>query len=85
MKQQNRWNKSFFRESVISIKKLRRKPLVALWTILEIAMVILLMVVVGSFFLDQVIYLNRLKLRAFLVIVLIVALCRNVHYMVKYP
>ncbi|MDV5977607.1 hypothetical protein KB584_09100 [Streptococcus canis] len=85
MKQQNRWNKSFFRESVISIKKLRRKPLVALWTILEIAMVILLMVVVGSFFLDQVIYLNRLKLLAFLVIVLIVALCRNVHYMVKYP
>ncbi|EIQ82377.1 hypothetical protein SCAZ3_08450 [Streptococcus canis FSL Z3-227] len=56
-----------------------------MWTILEIAMVILLMVAVGSFFLDQVIYLNRLKLLAFLIIVLIVALCRNVHYMVKYP
>lgn len=47
LKQQNRWNKSFFRESIISVKKILSNPIVALWTIFEVVMFMMLIVAIG--------------------------------------
>lgn len=85
LKQQNRWNKSFFRESIISVKKILSNPIVALWTIFEVVMFMMLIVAIGNLLFNQAIQLDLIKLFAFLSIIFIVALCRNVHYMVKHP
>nr|CAB46918.2 hyaluronan synthase [Streptococcus uberis] len=85
IKQQNRWNKSFFRESIISVKKLLATPSVAVWTITEVSMFIMLVYSIFSLLIGEAQEFNLIKLVAFLVIIFIVALCRNVHYMVKHP
>ncbi|MCD3452045.1 glycosyltransferase family 2 protein [Streptococcus equi subsp. zooepidemicus] len=85
LKQQNRWNKSFFRESIISVKKIMNNPFVALWTILEVSMFMMLVYSVVDFFVGNVREFDWLRVLAFLVIIFIVALCRNIHYMLKHP
>ncbi|KHD44658.1 glycosyltransferase [Streptococcus hongkongensis] len=85
LKQQNRWNKSFFRKSLISAKKLLSCPLVAVWTLVEVSMFMMLVYSVCNLFIGEVQSFSWLKLLAFLVIIFIVALCRNVHYMIKHP
>ncbi|HHX8721015.1 hyaluronan synthase [Streptococcus pyogenes] len=85
LKQQNRWNKSFFRESIISVKKILSNPIVALWTIFEVVMFMMLIVAIGNLLFNQAIQLDLIKLFAFLSIIFIVALCRNIHYMIKHP
>lgn len=85
LKQQNRWNKSFFRESLISVKKLLSSPLVAVWTTVEVSMFIMLIYSICNLVIGEVQAFSWQKLLAFLLIIFIVALCRNVHYMVKHP
>ncbi|MGT2934105.1 glycosyltransferase family 2 protein [Streptococcus catagoni] len=85
LKQQNRWNKSFFRESIISFKKLMTTPSVAIWTVTEVAMFFMLIGSIIRFVLGEAQEFNLLKVAAFLIIIFLVALCRNVHYMVKHP
>ncbi|MGT2808285.1 glycosyltransferase [Streptococcus iniae] len=85
LKQQNRWNKSFFRESIISVKKMMQTPLVAVWTVLEVSMFIMLLYSVLDLFVGEAQEFNGLKILAFLTLIFLVALCRNIHYMVKHP
>lgn len=85
LKQQNRWNKSFFRESIISVKKLSANPLVAIWTILEVAMFIMLIFSIVDLFVEQTTHYDIIKIITFLLIIFVIALIRNVNYILKHP
>lgn len=85
LKQQNRWNKSFFRESIISVKKLSANPLVAIWTILEVAMFIMLISSIVDLFVEQTTHYDIIKITTFLLIIFVIALIRNVNYISKHP
>lgn len=84
-KQQIRWNKSFFRETLQAIKLFSIRPIVSIWSIVELTLFILLLF---SFF--NLIF-NRFEIidfRYLLIIlsgIIISALARNVHYAVKHP
>lgn len=84
IKQQNRWNKSFFRESIEALKVGTKKPLVAIWALSEVLLWILFTFVVVN------IGINAWDLGFQLVIFYIItvslcALARNVYYVYKHP
>lgn len=85
LKQQNRWNKSFFRESIISVKKLSANPLVAIWTILEVAMFIMSIFSIVDLFIEQTTHYDIIKIITFLLIIFVIVLICNVNYISKRP
>lgn len=85
LKQQVRWNKSFFRESIIGLKIGFKRPFVLFWIILELALWL-----VFSLILLLAIYF---KVTTFAWSILIYAICmssltaysRNVFYILRHP
>ena len=85
IKQQIRWNKSFFRESLIALRIGLRKPILFLWVLLEMTLWIsfgaslVLAVAVGSRSFGAVVILYYLALLA------LSAYARSVSYALKHP
>lgn len=85
MKQQIRWNKSFFRESLVAMRLGLKRPWVVFWSSLELVLFTLL-----SLTFVNVIFRNlkSLDLSYLLIVFLGIvfsALIRNIHYAVKHP
>ncbi|HHG6295624.1 TPA: glycosyltransferase [Streptococcus suis] len=85
IKQQIRWNKSFFREALQTMKLLFKRPIVTLWNLFELFLFVLL---TGSL-IDVVFNItSKYDLKYFLYAMIAIslsALARNVHYIVKHP
>ncbi len=85
IKQQARWNKSFFRESLVALKIGLKKPNVLIWVILELSLWILF----GFSFIIALLFNSTTMLWVFLAYyfgyVSISAYVRNVFYAVKNP
>ncbi len=85
LKQQVRWNKSFFRESILGLKVGLKRPFVLFWIILELALWL-----VFSIVLLLAIYF---RISSFAWSVLLYAICmscltaysRNVYYILRHP
>jgi len=85
LKQQIRWNKSFFRESIIAFQIGFQKPITLIWVVFEMLLWILFgfVIILALFF----------KMGSFGLVILLyylAALClsayaRNVHYVIKQP
>ncbi|MBO0469936.1 glycosyltransferase [Enterococcus sp. DIV0242_7C1] len=85
LKQQTRWSKSFFRESFLSMKLLRKRPMVFVWSITEI---FLWIVFLGAISYNIIWHFGNLTLKDWLFFLLLACLsayARNVHYMFKHP
>ncbi|MDA9470678.1 glycosyltransferase [Enterococcus sp. 5H] len=85
LKQQTRWSKSFFRESFISMKLIRKRPLVFIWSITEI---LLWIVFLGAISYNIFWHFGDLTLNDWLFFLLLACLsayARNVHYIFKDP
>lgn len=85
LKQQIRWNKSFFRESIISIKLLFKRPIVSFWALLEIVLFLMLSISMVSLVLRLGGNFGYKTLIAVMIGVCISSLARNVHYAMKHP
>lgn len=85
LKQQTRWSKSFFRESVISLKLIRRRPLVFIWSTMELFLWGLFL---GAITYNIIWYFGDLTVNDWLFFLLLACLsayARNVHYLLKDP
>lgn len=85
LKQQTRWSKSFFRETFISLKLIRKKPIVFLWSMTEIVLWVIFLVAI---FYNLIWYFGNLTWQDWLFYLLLACLsayARNVHYMFKHP
>jgi hyaluronan synthase len=85
LKQQIRWNKSFFRESLIALKIGLKKPKVLVWTILEMLLWILfgISLVIGLLLQSQT--FGWIMIVYYLTYVALSAYARNVFYLLKHP
>jgi hyaluronan synthase len=85
LKQQIRWNKSFFRESLIALKIGLKKPKVLIWTVLEMLLWILfgISLVIGLVFKSHT--LGWIMIAYYLAYVFLSAYARNVFYLLKHP
>ncbi|MDO4432680.1 MAG: glycosyltransferase [Aerococcaceae bacterium] len=85
IRQQIRWNKSFFRETLEALKLSWKKPFVGIWSTLELVLWLLLIFSQVQFLIGNFNHFNlKYVFYAFLAVVLS-ALLRNVHYAVKHP
>lgn len=85
LKQQTRWSKSFFRESILSMKLIGKKPLVFVWSFVEL---FLWFVFLGAVFYNLVWHFSELTMNDWLFFLLLACLsayARNVHYIFKHP
>ncbi|OTN84010.1 hypothetical protein A5819_003560 [Enterococcus sp. 7E2_DIV0204] len=85
LKQQVRWSKSFFRESFISMKLIKKKPIIFIWSFVEL---LLWVIFLCAMFYNVVWHFKDLKAvdwLFFLVLACISAYARNVHYLFKHP
>lgn len=85
IKQQIRWNKSFFREALQTMKLLLKRPIVVFWNMFELFLFVLL---TGSL-IDLALNLtSKYDFKYFIYAMLAIslsALARNVHYITKHP
>lgn len=85
IKQQIRWNKSFFREALQTAKLVFKRPIVSFWNFFELFLFVLL---TGAL-IDLVMNMTtKYDLRYFLYAMIAIslsALARNVHYITKHP
>ncbi|MED3197981.1 glycosyltransferase [Bacillus toyonensis] len=85
LKQQIRWNKSFFRESLQALRIGFQKPKILIWVILELSLWILFgFVILLSVFLKAKI-IGYVLLVYYLMYLAISAYARNVYYIWKHP
>lgn len=85
LKQQTRWSKSFFRESFISMKLIRRRPLVFVWSMTEILLWLLFL---GAISYNIFWHFGTFTVYDWLFFLLLSCLssyARNVHYIFKDP
>ncbi|MGT2829374.1 glycosyltransferase [Streptococcus hillyeri] len=83
LRQQIRWNKSFFRESIIAVKMINKRPIVAFWSLLEIVLFFML-----TFSMFVFIFSFERGLHSVFVLiagVILSAFARNIHYAIKHP
>lgn len=86
LKQQIRWNKSFYRESLVAIRMMLSRPFVSLWAIIEVCLTVLLTWSTVRLFFDFHGSQDGLRFIGFLLLgVIISSLARNVYYVVKHP
>lgn len=85
LKQQIRWNKSFFRESLAAFSAASRKPFTLMWVLLEMLLWILFGFVVVVALLFQVSSFGWVLGFYYFVAISLSAYARNVHYVVKRP
>ena len=85
LKQQTRWSKSFFRESFISMKLIRKRPLVFVWSITEILLWIIFLGAVSYNIFWHFGDLGPKDWLFFLLLACLSAYARNVHYIFKDP
>jgi hyaluronan synthase len=85
LKQQIRWNKSFFRESLIALKIGLKKPKVLIWTILEMSLWILfgISLTIGVILKSQT--FGWIMIIYYLAYIVLSAYARNVFYLLKHP
>lgn len=84
-KQQIRWNKSFFRESLIALSMFARKPLLSVWSFLEVVLWVLLMTSTINLLVGNFGKIDFWWVAGAVAVISISALFRNVHYAVKHP
>jgi hyaluronan synthase len=85
IKQQIRWNKSFFRESLIALKIGLKKPTVFVWTLLEMLLWILfgVSIIIGVLWKSHT--FGWIMAIYYLAYVCLSAYARNVFYLLKHP
>lgn len=83
LKQQIRWNKSFYRESLIALKMVLRRPVVSIWSFTELLLFVLLNISVFRLFTSSNINFSYILMA--LAGIILSALVRNVHYAIKHP
>lgn len=84
-KQQIRWNKSFFRETLIAVKLFFKRPFVALWSSLEFILFVLLTFAYFNLLFNN---FEVIKPEYFVIVlsgVILSAFARNIHYAIKHP
>lgn len=84
-RQQIRWNKSFFRESLEAIKLGIRRPALAAWSTIEVILFVLLNYSLFSFAAGQFKDFNPMVFLIVLIAVCAAAFARNIHYAFKHP
>lgn len=85
LKQQIRWNKSFFRESVQAFKIGFQRPKILIWVILELSLWILFGFVIVLSVVFKVKVLGYVLLLYYLMYLAISSYARNVYYIWKHP
>ncbi|WP_088071629.1 glycosyltransferase family 2 protein [Gottfriedia luciferensis] len=85
IKQQIRWNKSFFRESIMALKVGFKKPVTLIWVIFEMLLWILFGLVIILALLFKIKSLGWIMLIYYLLTLSISAYARNIHFVVKRP
>ncbi|WP_155590683.1 glycosyltransferase family 2 protein [Lysinibacillus cavernae] len=85
LKQQIRWNKSFFRESVIAFKIGFHKPITLIWVTFEMLLWILFGFVIILAIIYQVESFGLVMFFYYLLSLSLSAYARNIHYVVKRP
>lgn len=85
MKQQIRWNKSFYRETLVALKLGLKRPMVVFWSSLELILFALLSYALFNLIFNNFTAFNPSYLLYVLLGVVISALARNIHYAVKHP
>jgi hyaluronan synthase len=85
IKQQTRWNKSFFRESLVAIKIGLKKPLVLIWALLEMSLWILFGVSLVTSLVIKSGTMGWVLLLFYLSYISISAYARNSFYILKHP
>ena len=85
LKQQIRWNKSFFRESLIAIKIGLKKPVVFVWAVLEMLLWILFGVSIVTAVVIKSSTFGLIMVVYYLAYICLSAYARNVFYLLKHP
>ncbi|KHA45933.1 hyaluronan synthase HasA [Bacillus anthracis] len=85
LKQQLRWNKSFFRESLISLGIGMKKPNVLVWTIFEISLWILFGLSLLLSIILKASHVGLILAVYYLGYISLAAYARNVFYLLKHP
>jgi hyaluronan synthase len=85
IKQQSRWNKSFFRESLIALKIGLNKPNVLIWVLLEMSLWLLFGLSIGLGIFVKSITMGWILLAYYLAYISISAYARNVFYILRNP
>lgn len=85
LKQQIRWNKSFFRESLIALTIGFKKPKMLPWVVLEMLLWFLFGVVIIGSVLVKSVTMGWLLLIYYLFYLSLSAYARNVFYILRYP
>lgn len=85
IKQQIRWNKSFFRETLQALKLSLKKPLVGVWSFFEVFLWGLLLLSQFNFIIGNSTHLKLIHIGYAFLAIITSALLRNIHYASKYP
>lgn len=85
MRQQIRWNKSFFRETFVALGLGLKKPMVIFWAFLELTLFILLSYSFINLVFNQFRVINLTGLMYIVIGIVLSAFLRNIHYAVKHP
>jgi len=85
LKQQIRWNKSFFRESLIALKIGMKKPKTLIWVLLELSLWLMFGFIVLMTLLFKIKTLGLIILIYYFGYLSLSAYARNVFYILKHP
>ncbi|MGQ0420911.1 hyaluronan synthase, partial [Bacillus sp. HC-Mk] len=85
IKQQIRWNKSFFRESLLALKIGVKKPMVLIWVVMELALWIIFNVTLILGFVIKPVATGWLMGIYYFACLCLSAYARNVFYILKHP
>jgi hyaluronan synthase len=85
LKQQVRWNKSFFRETLIAFSIGLRKPITLIWVLFEMILWLLFGFIVIMALLFRMKSFGLIMLVYYLFAISLSAYARNVHYILKRP
>lgn len=85
LKQQIRWNKSFFRESLIAFQIGFHKPITLIWVIFEMLLWILFGFIIVISLLFKISSIGFVLLFYYFIALSLSAYARNIHYVFKHP
>lgn len=85
IKQQIRWNKSFFRESLNALKVGFKKPRTLVWVLLELSLWILFGFVILFAFIFKAKTIGLLLMFYYFIYICLSAYARNIYYILKHP
>lgn len=85
IKQQIRWNKSFFRETLIALREGLKKPAVFFWSTLELILFVLLTINLTHALMGQFRHFNVVFVIYFFQALILSAFLRNIYYALKHP